>query len=194
MNWRLVGIVTLVVAAAATGWSVWTNRPDERRPLDPDARSDYILDDFQVVVLDDAGRESFTLAAPKLERHPGDRTMSMATPVFYIPASPGNDLPRTREAGWEVHSQAGWVSADGEELRLTGGVTAKTVGQRERPITMTTEQLNIFPRKDRATSPSLVTVEQPGSILRGHGMEALLDSKRIRFNSNVKVRYVPPTR
>lgn len=193
MNWRLVGIVGLVLAAAATGWSVWTNRPEERGPADPNARSDYILNDFEVVVLDDQGRESFTLAAPKLERHPGDRTMSMATPVFYIPASPGNDLPRTREAGWEVRSQEGWVSADGEELRLIGNVKATTAGERERPITMTTERLNIFPRKDRATSPSLVTVEQPGSILRGHGMEALLDSKRIRFNSNVKVRYAPPT-
>ena len=32
---------------------------------------------------------------------------------------------------------------------------------------------------------------QPGSILRGQGMDARLDSKRVRFSSNVKARYVP---
>lgn len=194
MNWRLVAVIGLVLAALASGWSVWTNRPEERGRTDPNARSDYTLADFEVVVLDAQGRESFTLAAPKLERHPGDRTMSMATPVFHIPGSPGDNLPPTREAGWEVRSQKGWVSADGEELRLTGNVTAKTAGTRERPVVMTTEQLNVFPKKDRATSPALVTVTQGSSILRGHGMEALLDSRRIRFNSNVKVQYVPPTR
>jgi len=114
--------------------------------------------------------------------------------VFYIPAAPGKGQAPTREAGWEVRSETGWVSADGEELRLLGNVNAKTAGQRERPVTMTTEQLNVFPKRNRATSPSTVTVVQPGSILRGQGMEALLDSKRIRFTSNVKVHYVVPPR
>ena len=194
MNWRAVSTVVLIVAAAATGWSVWTNRPEERGPANPNARSDYTLENFEVIVLDKQGRESFTLTAPRLVRNPGARTMSMATPVFHIPVSPGDNLPPTREAGWEVRSKAGWVSADGDELRLTGNVTAKTAGQRERPVVMTTEQLNVFPNRNRASSPSLVTVTQPGSILTGRGMEALLDSKRIRFTSNVKVRYAPPSR
>ena len=82
----------------------------------------------------------------------------------------------------------------GDELRLTGTVLAKTAGARAQPIEMATEQLNVFPHAKRATSPALVTVTQPGSILRGHGMEALLDSKRVRLSSNVKVHYVPQAR
>ena len=194
MNKRVLLTVGLLVAAAVTGWSVWTQRPPERPKADPNARSDYVLEDFEIVVLDKQGKESFTLVAPRLTRQPGDRTMNIATPLFHIPASPGNGLPPTREAGWEVRSKQGWVSAGGDELRLIGAVTAKTVGQRERPIVMATEQLNVFPERDRATAPFLVTVTQPGSILRGQGMEALLDSKRIRFHSNVKVRYAPPPR
>ena len=59
---------------------------------------------------------------------------------------------------------------------------------------MATEQLNLVPDANRATSPAEVIVTQPGSILRGQGMEALLDSKRVRLSSNVKVRYVPQNR
>jgi lipopolysaccharide export system protein LptC len=191
VSWRTVLTLVLFVAAAATGWSIWQQRPDTRAPADPNARSDYVLEQFEVVVLDKQGRESFTLRAPRLARHPADRTMSMSTPVFYIPAAPAPGQAPTRAAGWEVHAKTGWVSAAGDELRLQGQVVAKTAGERERPITLATEQLNVFPERDRATSPVLVTVTQPGSILRGQGMEALLDSKRVRFSSNVKVRYVP---
>ncbi|UHQ19695.1 LPS export ABC transporter periplasmic protein LptC [Lysobacter sp. KIS68-7] len=194
MNERKAITLVLLVAAFASGWAVWTHRPKGNAAAKSNARSDYVLTNFEVVVLDKTGLEAFTVAAPKLERNPGDRTMTMATPIFYIPVSPGEGLPPTREAGWEVRSKTGWVSGDGDELRLTGNVTAQTAGHRERPVTMATEQLNVFPHRNRATSPVLVTVSQPGSILRGQGMEALLDSKRIRFSSNVKVQYVPPPR
>jgi lipopolysaccharide export system protein LptC len=193
MSWRAILMVVLVVAAAVTGWAVWKQRPGHRGPANANTRSDYVLKDFEVVVLDKQGQEAFTLRAPTLSRIAGDRTLTMATPIFFIPVAAADGQAPRREAGWEVRANQGWVSGAGDELRLLGAVTAKTAGQRERPITLATEQLNVFPARNRATSPALVTVTQPGSILRGQGMEALLDSKRVRFSSNVKVRYVPPS-
>ena len=188
--------LTLVLAALAaiSGWSIWKHRPAQTGPVAVDTRSDYVLQDFEVVVLDNLGQESFTLRAPRLARSPGDRTMTLATPTFLIPAAPAAGAVPTREAGWIVTSKSGWVSAAGDELRLTGTVSAKTAGMRAQPIEMATEQLNVFPHANRATSPTTVTVTQPGSILRGQGMEALLDSKRVRLTSNVKVHYVPQAR
>ena len=186
--------LALAVTAAISGWSIWKHRPAQTGPVAADARSDYVLQDFEVVVLDNLGHESFTLRAPRLARSPGDRTMTLATPTFLIPAAPTAGAVPTREAGWIVTSKSGWVSAAGDELRLTGTVSAKTAGMRKQPIELATEQLNVFPHANRATSPALVTVTQPGSILRGHGMEALLDSKRIRLTSNVKVHYAPQAR
>ena len=116
--------------------------------------------------------------------------MTVETPVFFIPVAPGPNLPPTREAGWEVRSNTAWVSGKGDEVRLQGNVIAVSK-QSERGMRMTTQRLNVFPQKNRAVSPGVVTVTQPGSILRGQGMEALLDSKRVRFHSNVKLRYVP---
>ena len=189
MNWRTLLTLGLLVAAVATGWSVWTHRPERATAVVTQARSDYTLHDFELVVLDKRGKESFTLRAPELTRNPGDRTMALATPLFLIPAAEGSDNP-----GWEVRARSGWVNADGDELRLRGNVEASTTGDRNQPVRMRSEQLNVFPDARRATSAVPVTVTQPGSILRGQGMTALLDSKRVRFASNVKVRYVPSGR
>ena len=189
MNWRLPLTLALLAAAIVSGWSVWKHRPATVGAGGDMQRSDYLLHDFEVVVLDRQGNESFTLRAPFLERQPGDRTMSLRTPVFLIPPKRGSDA-----APWEVRADTGWVSAEGDELRLRGDVVAKTTGSASRPVKMTTEQLNVFPDDKRATSPVAVTVTQPGSILRGSGMEALLDSRRVRLTSNVRVRYVPSHR
>ena len=189
MNWRLPLTLALLAAAIISGWSVWTHRPATVEGGGDTQRSDYLLHDFEVVVLDRQGHESFTLRAPFLERRPGDRTMSLRTPVFVIPPKRGSDA-----APWEVRADTGWVSAEGDELRLRGDVVAETTGSASKPVKMTTEQLNVFPDSKRATSPVAVTVTQPGSILRGSGMEALLDSRRVRLKSNVRVRYAPPHR
>ena len=189
MNWRVPLTLALLVAAAGSGWSVWTHRPERRVATTAEERSDYTLHDFELVVLDRQGRESFTLRAPELTRSPGDRTMALATPVFLIPGSTD-----TNNTGWEVRSRTGWVSAGATEVRLRGNVQATTMGTPTRPTTVRTEQLNLFPDANRATSATPVTVTQPGSILRGQGMTLLLDSRRVRFASNVKVRYVPSGR
>ena len=193
LSWRIGIALSLIAAALLTTWTIW-RRPERVVAVASDGRSDYILQQLEVVVLDKAGHESFTLRAPRLARNPGDRTMTLDTPTFLIPVAPTKGAAPTREAGWEVTAAKGWVSAGGEELRLTGQVLAKTAGARDRPIRMATEQLNLFPDANRATSPAEVIVTQPGSILRGQGMEALLDSKRVRLSSNVKVRYDPQIR
>jgi len=192
MSWRGILTLVLLVAAAISGWSVWTHRPSRNATTTADARSDYLLHDFELVVLDKQGQEAFTLRAPQLERHPGDKTMSLATPVFTIPPA-----PNSKSGSWEVSSKTGWVSAEGDELRLRGDVIATNAGSDGgagtvgAPVKMTTQELNVFPDTKRATSAADVTITQPGSILRGHGMNALLDSKRIQLKSNVKGRYVP---
>ena len=189
MNWRLALTLSLLAAAIVSGWSVWKHRPDAVVDAGDAQRSDYLLHDFEIVVLDRQGHESFTLRAPFLERHPGDRTMSLQSPLFLSPPKRGSDA-----APWEVRADTGWVSAEGDELRLRGDVVASSTGSGSRPVRMATEQLNVFPESKRATSAVAVTVTQPGSILRGLGMEALLDSRRVRLKSNVRVRYVPPHR
>lgn len=186
MTWRGVITVVLLFAAAITGWSVWRQRdkPDSGRAAT--ARSDYVLNDFEIVTLNSRGTEAFTLRAPRLDRNPDDKTMTLVTPLFLFPDRDG--------AYWQTRSQTGWVSANGDEVRLRGAVKLDSPPPSTRRVVMTTEQLNVFPDARRATSAVLVTVTQPGSTMRGRGMQVDMASKRYELMSQVRTRYDPSRR
>ena len=86
MNWRVVLTLVLLAGAILSGWSVWRQNADHATTATAGGRSDYVLHDFELVALDGTtGKEAFTLRAPTLQRNPGDRTMSLTTPLFLVP-------------------------------------------------------------------------------------------------------------
>ena len=186
MSWRGVLILLLLVGAGLSGWALWRHRSPPPLPPPVTDRPDYVLHDFELTALNAEGRESFTVRAPKLERRPGDRTMTLATPIFEVPNGEGQY--------WEIRSDTGWVSADQREIRLAGAVKANSPAETVRPITMNTERLSVFPRENRATSDDVVTIVQPGSILRGRGFAVSTTTKRYVFRSEVQSRYAPQNR
>lgn len=188
MNWRVVLGLVLLAAAAVSGWSLWRNRVTAEDDGPGSGRSEYVLRDFELTALDHAGKESFTLRAPLLRETPGARTMELDTPLFLLPDS--------RQAGqyWEVRSRRGWVSEARDEIRLRGRVVAEGPKQVERPVTMKTEELNVFPETNRATSRAVVSITQPGLTMRGRGLQADLDTRRFTLQSQVRTRYAPSRR
>ena len=188
LNWRVLVSLALLAIAAISGWSLWSKRSSPNEDvLAAGGRPDYVLHDFELVALDDQGRESFTLRAPQLVRDPGTRAMEIATPLFLVPPRSGS----SSSDAWTVRSATGWVSAEGDELRLRGAVQAKSDGRSAPPVTITTDQLNVFPEKDLVTSPVAVAVNRPGSILRGIGLDVNLASKQYTLRSEVRSRYAP---
>ena len=186
MTWRSIVTVLLLVGAAISGWSLWNQRTEEATTVQASGRPDYVLNDFELIVLGADGNESFTVRAPKLARDPASRTMDVVTPLFLIPPRPG-----ASSDAWEVRARTGWVSAEGDELRLRGAVEAESDGSTDVPVVITTEQLSVFPEADRVTSPVAVTINRPGSILRGDGLEVNLARKQYTLKSEVRSRYAP---
>ena len=183
MSWRGALTVLLLIGAAISGWSLWTQRAEEAATVATSARPDYVLNDFELIVLDDRGRESFTLRAPRLARDPASQAMDVVTPLFLVP-------PRQRSGdAWEVRARTGWISADGDELRLRGEVRATSDGATGAPVVIATEQLNVLPEANRVTSAVAVSIMRPGSILRGIGLEVNLDSKLYTLKSKVRSHY-----
>ena len=69
MNRRGLLILVLLGLALVTSTLVWKLRP-QPRPVPPEeARSDYTLDNFELVTLDEDGKESFSVRAPRHARH-----------------------------------------------------------------------------------------------------------------------------
>ena len=186
MSWRTIVSAVLLIIALASGWALWSDREEQvERTVAAGGRSDYVLHDFEMVALDANGNESFTLRAPKLERDPADETMEIVTPLFLIPPREGSG------DAWQVTAEHGWVSANGDELRLRDAVKAESDGSTGAPVVVRTEQLNVFPEADRVASPVAVSIDRPGSILRGVGLEVSLASKQYTLQSEVTSRYVP---
>lgn len=185
MSWRgLLGLL-LLVAALFSGWSLWKQRQHDKPSAARSNRPDYVLKDFEVVALDKQGKEAFTLRAPHLKRRPDDKTMTLDTPLFFFPDKQG--------AYWQARSKSAWVSAKADEVRLTGDVNIDSPAGEARPVKMTTAQLNVFPDADRASTPELVTVTQPGFILRGRGFETDMKTRQYQFKSQVRSSYDPST-
>lgn len=182
MSWRAGLTLVLLLAAAASGWSVWKlSRPADDGLLA--ARADYVLHDFELTSLDKDGTEAFTLRGPLLERDPADKAMAMATPLFLVPDRAG--------LYWEVRADNGLVPANGERLDLRGNVVATSPADAPPPTRIATEQLSLFPRQNRASSSVAVVVTRPGHTMRGVGLQADFERQRVSLLSQVKHHYVP---
>lgn len=186
MSWR--GILTLLLLAGAllSGWSAWRQNDEMATVAGVDTRTDYLLRDFDLVALDGEGKEAFALQAPQLQQTPGARTLELQTPFFQVPNKDGER--------WEIRSATGWVSENNEEVRLRGAVTADSPPGTARPTKMETEELNVFPKGNQATSDVVVNVLQRGSTMQGTGMRADLETGRIELLSQVKFRNDPTSR
>jgi len=182
ISWRGTLTLVLLLAALACGWSIWSYSGGSATPS-LTARSDYVLHDFELVSLDIEGKESFTLRGPRLQRDPGAKSMSLATPLFLVPDRTG--------AHWEVRAHYGQVPEDGKELHLRGTVVATSPASVPPSTRIQTEQLNLFPRTNRATSAVAVTITRPGLTMRGRGLNADFDGQQVSLLSDVHSRYVP---
>lgn len=186
LGWRGVLTAVLLLAALVSGWSAWLKRGDDAPVAAALQRSDYVLRDFELVTLDAEGLESFSLRAPELRQTPGARTMELATPLFLVPDN--------RDRRWELRSQTGWINEKSDEIRLRGQVVAESPKDAPTPTAMHTEELDVFPNQNLATSDAAVTITRPGSTMQGIGMRVHLDANRIEQLSKVHIRYEPTSR
>ena len=184
MTWRNALGALLLVAALLSGWSLLRHRDKPVAQVTDDGSKDYVLHDFQIVALDEQGKESTTLRAPLLERLRSDETMTLATPLFLLPDNDGNH--------WELRSEKGWVSANGEQLKLTGNVSGDSPKVPSvPPTTFRTDHLDVFPKENRAKTDALVTMTRPGMTQSGVGFELDSKNKTYHFLSQSKGRYTP---
>lgn len=185
MNWRAwLGLVLLVVAIVS-GWSAWHNRARPVEEIAAESSTDYMLYDFELISLDQqTGKESVTLRAPEAHRNRADQTLHITTPLFLLPDQQG--LP------WTLRAKTGWVSANGEELRLRDDVAGDSpAAPGVVTTTFRTTSLDVFPKQHLARTAERVTMTRPGLSQTGVGFEANLQTRQYQLLSQVKTRYEP---
>lgn len=175
--------LALAVLAALSGWWVWQLRDrEEPPPLVGPPRSDYQIERFELIAFDDAGNESFSLRGPRLSRHPYLGEIDVEQPRLRMPAD--------GIGGWQGRADRAWISRDGDHVRLQGQVDLRGPLPTGRdPLRLRSEALELFPKTNQVHSDTLVTITGSGSILRGRGLRAELDPRRLELLSEVTGRY-----
>lgn len=185
MNRRVLTIA-LVPVALATAWWAWKLRPQPAvvQEVGP-PRSDYTTEDYHLVVMNKDGKVSFRSTGPYAARDPDSHELFLNTPKFSFPDRGGG-------GDWNGHSQTGWVSANGEEVRLKREVVldGPVIPDKDQAH-LRTEQLSVFPDPQTAHGKLLVTVTRGATILTGVGLNAWLKTSRFELLSKVSIHDVP---
>ena len=183
-RWLLIAVL-LGMLVALTQWLLWMRADGEH--LDQfvgPSRSDYTLSSFAMTQLDDQGRLSFTVTAPRLARNDILGSFVIDEPRFRLRDGGGGE--------WDARSNAGWVRNDAKELRLEGDVLVKRKPRAaDGPIEMRTDRITALMETSQLKSDSAVTIVRPGSILRGTGLDADLTARRFRLLNAVTARFAP---
>jgi len=186
---RFVGTV-LLLAVLAIGSQIllWLTRP---RPAEPDfagpPRSGYTLDRFTLNALDESGKLSFTVSGPRLVRRAEDGSIFVSTPDYVMVDSAGNP--------WLGTSDSAWVNKDGSLVRLEGNVDMRrTASGTVKPATITTSELDVWPKQRKLETAAAAQITQPGSILRGTGLRGDLNTKVLELLADVHNTFEPTRR
>ncbi len=183
MKRRYIALGLLALAISA-GLALWQLQPSPRpRPPEP-VSSDYTLVNFDLTSLDEAGKESFSVRAPRLERDPRGKSLTIQLPEFSFPDKDGGR--------WQATSHSAWVAPKGVEVRLIDQVEMigppTPTGDRTR---FQTAHLQVFPKANQARSDDPVTISRADSILKGTGLRANMQTHHIQLLADVKGHYVP---
>lgn len=181
-------IALLLLAVTITGWWAWSLRQREQpAPLVGPPRSDYQVEQFELLAFDELGKESFSMRGPRMARHPTLGTLDIEEPRLRAPDS--------KNQVWTGRAERAWVSRDGDRLRLLDKVELRGPTTAERvPMRLRGEQLDFLPKTDQVESDDWVTITATGSILRGKGLKADLASRHVELLSEVTARYEPTAR
>lgn len=180
---RLRPIIALALVAALTWALFWLFRPAESPPafVGP-PRSNYTLNNFQLNALDENGRLSFTIAAPALARRNDDGSLWIDAPDFLIAAKKGEP--------WKGESQSAFVNKEGSYLLLAGAVLMQREGSDEAGAArVETRDVDAYPKENRLQTAAAATITQPGSILRGTGMKADLNTHQLELLADVHASF-----
>lgn len=181
---RTIGFVITALLLGLTVWGVAVlDRSDRDKTALPGAQSDYLLEDFRMVAMDQAGLPSFQIEAPFLEKNPTDDSVAIREPEL--------TLFLDGIVTWQIDAPEAWIDATGERIELPGAVLL--VSERAPRTQVQTSEVTVFPRRQQAISEAAVRVTRDNMFSRGIGFKADLSSQQFDILSQVEGYYEPPS-
>ena len=118
MNW-LERIAIFLIVATLMVVTMWMQsdlivESDEQQPVSESNDPDYYIENFTAVGMDIDGNREYVLEAARMVHYPIDDTSLLDKPhvIQYVPD----------RAPTHIYAETGWISADGNEVIMTGNV------------------------------------------------------------------------
>jgi lipopolysaccharide export system protein LptC len=184
MNIRTVASLVGVAAVVALGW--WLQEQITRPPQSAASREerapDYYLDDFTLIDINRQGQPRSRLSAKRMTHYAYDDHAELTQPRLQFYPHSG--------APWHVRAQRGRVSDNNKLVDLLGAVHVERPASADnRPVTVDTRDLAVYPAESYATSKAQTVIRSQGSMLEGVGMRAWFTQQRLQLLSQVRGSY-----
>jgi lipopolysaccharide export system protein LptC len=175
----------LALLAAFTWWlQNAIDLPSPAAPVERARTPDYAMEGPILTVMNLAGEPDYRLSAAAMQYYRDDGSADLEAPqlTFF----------REGDPPWMAHSERGWVSGNGEIVRLLGhAVLYRLAGPQGPEIRMVTRDLTLYPKKNYAETESEVTATMGSHQVNAKGLRLFLGQRRLDLLSNVRGVYAP---
>jgi lipopolysaccharide export system protein LptC len=181
-------LALLLAVAALTWWLAYQGPADAPGIEDAGHRvraAEVIARGTWLTTMGPGGLPVRTLRAAEAKFFDHELGTELQQPHFTIYR--GEDPP------WEVRAQRGWISGDGEIIRLEGEVVVeRPEGGGKTAMRLLTERLNLRPDENFAATKLPVTLLSDNARVEAVGMEAWLgEPSRFKLLSKARGHYEP---
>lgn len=181
----LLAAAAVVLAALVTYWSLagQSQRAGLATAL-PEGAFDYTLRRFTLTQAGERGHTRYRLQGRRMVHYPGGAESRVRAPRLRL-FDDGSE-------SWLITAERGRIDERRRVVDLAGDVE---MHRRRRgsqsALTIRTAAATVHPDDERMTSSRRVTLQRPGATIRGTGLEASLNGRRVELRSKVTGTYEP---
>lgn len=179
-NTLLVLALVALLVVATTWLSEKSEQPKPVTPAEAEGVVDYFIRGFDGTETASNGTPSQLLKAASLRHYAATGVTELEQPDLTIYRKPGEQ--------WLVRAHQGRMTDEGNELQLSGQVIL-TQRSKQQPLTLSTDNLILYPQRHFAETKSAVTITAPTGKIQGVGMKVYGDEQRLLLLSTIRGTY-----
>ena len=182
-RWLPINIVALGLVVLLFWW--WQQVEQQATESEVNWIPDYYLTHATISQYNEQGALSSSISAQRFTHIQELGTTDMLQPRFNIYLGSSN-------TAWFGKADEGLILDSGAQINLTGNALVTNGPDINRPLSLNSQSLRLFPQQNYAESDDQVTLVAKYSHLTGTGMQLTLDTQRLLFLHQVKGTHSVP--
>ena len=179
-RWLYLNLIALAILAATVWW--WQQTEQQRIDSKEKWIPDYYLTNATIQQFDAQGQLSSSVHSQRFSHIGEFDSIDMIQPRFNIYLSHGD--------AWFGRADEGLIVDSGAQINLVGNVLVTNGPDLQRPLSLASQSLRLFPSSNYAESDSLVQLTTQHSHLTGTGMRLTLNDQRLQLLSQVSGSHI----